>query len=380
MDYQFTVLTVSQRITTASSGNAEQAPWSNLLGKTIAMPGLSLSKITIRDDDDRFDSGRYSPGETGQALTVPFTFGNDPLPTPAGTQLAYHVGTVIQSQTPNADGRHDQFLAIFPRKLVSGAFGAELGGRQSVLLLAMPRADGTVPVFSPTTSYKALSVQPFGSSYASIAYPKVACFALGTLIETGTGPRPVELLRAGDLVLTRDHALQPVRWQGGCHVTREGLDLRPNLRPIAIRRGALGDGCPSRDLTVSPQHRVLVRSRIAHRLFDTGEILVAAKHLAGLPGIEVAVPQAGVTYFHLLFDRHEIVLSDGAWTESLFTGPEALKAVSEAARHEIRSLFPDLLGGDAIRPARRLLSGREARQLADRQRRNLGKRRLVEPL
>ena len=92
------------------------------------------------------------------------------------------------------------------------------------------------------------------------------------------------------------------------------------------------------------------------------------------------MPAGGITYFHLLFDRHEIVMSDGAWSESLFTGPQALNSVSDAARREIFALFPDLAAGLAPQPARRLLTGREARQLADRQRRNLGRRNLVESL
>lgn len=156
--------------------------------------------------------------------------------------------------------------------------------------------------------------------------------------------------------------------------------MRPNLRPILIRKGALGAGSPARDLVVSPQHRILVRSRIAHRLFQDTEILVAAKHLVGLPGIQVTAPPEGVTYFHLLFDRHEIVMSNGAWSESLYTGPEALKSVSDAARREIMALFPDLAQGTAPAPARRLLTGREAQQLAERQLRNIGKRSLVEAL
>lgn len=380
MDYQFTVLTLSQRITTKPTGAEEQAPWSNLLNKVITLPGATVSKISISDDDSNFQSGRYAPGETGQTLTSAVTFGNDPQPTPAGTQLSFHISTIIQSETANADGSHDQFRAIFPRKLTPGAFGSELGGRYSVLLMPMPRTDGTYPAFSLDKVYKVLNVQTFGSNYSSVAYPNVPCFGMGTMIDTATGPRRVETLRPGDLVLTRDRGPQPLRWQGGSHVTAEGLEMRPNLRPILIRKGALGAGSPGRDLVVSPQHRVLVRSRIAHRLFEDGEILVAAKHLIGLPGIEVTTPLDGITYHHLLFDRHEIVRSDGAWSESLFTGPEALKAVSDAARREIFALFPELADGQVPQPARRLLTGREARQLADRQRRNRSRRQLVEPL
>lgn len=381
MDYQFTVLTVSQPITTRSSGGEEQAPWSNLNTSTvISMPGATLSTITLSDDDGAFQSGRYAPDSTGQTLTTAVTFGNDAQPTQAGTALSFHNSTIIR--TANPDGSYDEFRALFPRKLIPGAIGTEMGGRYSVLLMPVVRADGTYPTFSLAKSYTVKTFQYIGRANDSTGYVPAAvpCFGMGTRIATSTGPRRVETLRPGDLVLTRDRGLQPLRWQGGSHVTAEGLAARPNLRPILISKDALGPGSPDRDLVVSPQHRVLIRSRIAHKLFKDGEILVAAKHLVGLPGIEVTSPPGGITYVHLLFDRHEIVMSEGAWSESLFTGPQALESVSTAARQEIFTLFPDLAAGQIPQPARRLLTGREARQLAERQRRNLGRRQLVEPL
>lgn len=382
MDYQFTVLTVSQPITTKTTGGEQQAPWSNVSG-IIGLPGATLSTITISDDDASFQSGRYNPDMTGQTLTTAVTFGNDPQPTPAGTQMSFHLASIIHSTTVNPDGTRDEFRALFPRQVVPGATGPELGGRYAVLLMPVAKPDGSFPTFSLAQSYTYKEIHSIGRSNDAIPYAPpaaVTCFAEGTLIATACGPRRVETLAPRDLVLTRDRGLQPLRWQGGSHVTAEGLEARPNLRPILIRAGALGAGCPDRDLTVSPQHRMLIRSRIAHRLFKDAEILVAAKHLVGLPGIEVAIPREGVTYFHLLFDRHEIVMSNGTWSESLFTGPQAMNSVSDAARREILALFPELAQDRPPHPARRLLSGQEARQLADRQRRNLGRRHLVEAL
>ena len=72
---------------------------------------------------------------------------------------------------------------------------------------------------------------------------------------------------------------------------------------------------------------------------------------------------------HFLFDRHQIMESDGAETESLFTGPEALKTVDSAARIEILHLFPELASIDYDRlpdPVRPILSGRQGRKLANR--------------
>lgn len=202
----------------------------------------------------------------------------------------------------------------------------------------------------------------------------VICFTAGTLIATPEGPRPVEDLRPGDLVMTVDEGAQPLRWIGRRRLDVSGHD---RLKPVRIRAGALGRGpggqaVPAEDLTVSPQHRVLVRSAVAQRMFGTREVLVAARQLLALPGIEVVADASDVTYVHLLFDRHQLVTANGAVTESLFTGPEALKAVPPAARAEIMALFPGLAaagpgeGIGAPPPVRPLIGGRQGRRLAER--------------
>nr|AIA91314.1 CAZy families GT4 protein [uncultured Gluconobacter sp.] len=98
----------------------------------------------------------------------------------------------------------------------------------------------------------------------------------------------IEDLRVGDLVLTKDDGPQPLRWISSRHVSAEMLAAHPNMRPIRIRAGALGEGLPLRDLIVSPQHRMLVRSKVAERMFGEEEVLVAAKHLLELDGVDVA--------------------------------------------------------------------------------------------
>ena len=195
----------------------------------------------------------------------------------------------------------------------------------------------------------------------------VVCFVRGTLIKTEFGVVPVEELVEGMLVLTRDHGLQPVRWIGARMLDAETLRLHPNMRPIRIRTGALGENTPTRDLLVSPQHRILVRSKIAQRMFGAMEVLVAAKQLCQLQGIDIADDVSEVEYFHFLFDQHEVVYSNGAETESLYTGPQALKSVGPAALEEIVTLFPQLKNAETVpSAARELPSGRKARQLAMR--------------
>lgn len=194
----------------------------------------------------------------------------------------------------------------------------------------------------------------------------VVCFAADVRIETATGPVAAGDLRPGMLVVTKDGGLQPIRWIGRRRLSAADLAAKPELRPIRIRKGALGSGQPTADLVVSPQHRILVRSRIAERMFGASEVLVAAKQLCAIPRIEIAEDIDAVVYVHFLLDTHQIVLSNGAETESLHPGPQALKTVGLAALEEIFTLFPELRAG-ANRPAARILcSGRQGRQLAAR--------------
>ncbi|CTQ34134.1 Hint domain-containing protein [Jannaschia rubra] len=194
----------------------------------------------------------------------------------------------------------------------------------------------------------------------------IPCFTPGTLIATPRGEIAVETLAVGDRVITRDNGIQAIRWAGSRDMTAAELEENPALRPVTIRRGALGRGLPERDMVVSPQHRVLIANDETMLYFDEREVLVAAKHLVGRPGIERA-EAADVTYVHVMFDNHEVILSDGAWTESFQPGDHSLKGLGQAQREEIFAIFPDLrdaAGRQAYTAARRMLRRQEAELLA----------------
>jgi hypothetical protein len=116
---------------------------------------------------------------------------------------------------------------------------------------------------------------------------------------------------------------------------------------------------------VSPQHRILVHSPIVQRMFDTSEALVAAKHLVGMQGVTEISGLTPVHYIHIAFDDHQVIYANGAEAESLFPGPEALRAIAPEAREELVTLFPDITGGLAT-PARPLIEGRRGRQMTAR--------------
>ena len=193
----------------------------------------------------------------------------------------------------------------------------------------------------------------------------IVCFTPGTLISTAKGAVPVQDLKVGDKVITRDNGLQTIRWVGA--KTMEGRHLLDNqhLRPILIRKGSLGRDLPERDMKVSPNHRMLVANERTSLLFEEREVLVAAKHLIDHKGIQ-QIDVVGTTYIHMLFDHHEVILADGAWSESFQPGDYSLKGMGNSQRNEIFEIFPELRdakGRNGYGAARRSLKRSEARLL-----------------
>ncbi len=172
------------------------------------------------------------------------------------------------------------------------------------------------------------------------------CFMSGTLIATPSGEVRVDDLKEGDEVCTLDNGARKIRWIGKNTLARNMLS-DAKLCPIRIGSGALGDGMPNRDLYVSRQHRVLVRSQIAERIFGSTEVLVPAKDLVALEDVDLVTEFDEVTYYHLMFDQHEIIQSNGMPTESLYAGRQTLSSLRREQREEILTLFPELAERDA---------------------------------
>jgi hypothetical protein len=196
---------------------------------------------------------------------------------------------------------------------------------------------------------------PNGNSfyYTNFQTVAVVCFTRGTQIATAREEVAIEDLNVGDMVKTMDNGYRPIRWIGNRKLDQIDLLHQPKLRPVRIRAGALGSNIPEHDLIVSPQHRVLARSLIAQRMFNTMEVLIPSIHLCILDGIDQVEGLTEVEYWHMLFDDHEIIFSNGAATESLLTGPEALKGLSPEARDEIFAIFPEVGAPDYTPPTAR---------------------------
>ncbi len=226
--------------------------------------------------------------------------------------------------------------------------------------------DGGIATLSDGTRVDFDDIGRIASVESVDAPPPCICFTPGTAILTRRGLVAVEDLRPGDRVLTRDNGFQTVSWVGARDVTPSEMMRRTELRPVLIRAGSLGPDCPETDMLVSPNHRMLIQGGDTELLFATPEVLIAAKHLRARAGIARTMPRAGVTYVHIMCDRHEVVLADGAWTETFHPGDYAMNGLQDDQRGEILSLFPELgrpEGIEAYRASRLIARRHEAELL-----------------
>jgi len=194
----------------------------------------------------------------------------------------------------------------------------------------------------------------------------IVCFTPGTRILTPGGAVAIETLEAGDRIITRDHGVQMIRWIGATTISAGYMAARPNLRPVLIRKGALGKDVPEQDMRVSRQHRILVRDWRAEVMFGVeGGILVPAFSLCNDKDVLQERPTGDVTYIHMAFDDHEVVYADGVEAESFHPADRMVSALSSAQQQELFELFPDLQRGDgyAFDSARQQARGVEAHVL-----------------
>lgn len=176
--------------------------------------------------------------------------------------------------------------------------------------------------------------------------PSPVCFCSGTEIATPSGPRKVETLVAGDVVLTHTGDRKQIVWIASTRIGLAELLAHPNLRPIRIPAGAVGPGLPSRDLRVSPQHRIVLQGAASELLFGVDTVLVAAKFLVGSIA-EVAPLTGRVEYFHVLLEEHEMLVSNGIASESFQPARRTMDVMDDAARGSLEAVLA-ALGTEAM--------------------------------
>ncbi|MEM9551306.1 MAG: Hint domain-containing protein [Pseudomonadota bacterium] len=196
-------------------------------------------------------------------------------------------------------------------------------------------------------------------------------YAKGTLIQTPDGPREVESLRIGDLIDTQDHGPQPIRWLRADKQQLDGVSAED--MPLLISAGSLGPGRPSRDLVVSPLHRIVLGGFDQATFAFGTEVFAPAKALKSLRGVRPMMGKRSMIWIRFAFDRHAVVDANGCKAESLLLEPMALRDVMIPDVTQPTAIFgtfchmQDKLNGATARPClsasavRRRLQGPGAR-------------------
>lgn len=182
---------------------------------------------------------------------------------------------------------------------------------------------------------------------------------------TADGMQPVDWLRAGDRVMTRDRGFQRVIW-----ADRTVVPASPDSpQQIRLSAGCVGRNIPEQDFNLHPDHRILLKSPQIDLLFGDPEALVAVNATANGRKITETQPTFEVSYFHILFGQHEIVQAEGLWVESFFPDRAALKALSAEQQTCIRQRLGSKL--DNMQTARHCLNSPETNLLIPQKRQGI---------
>jgi hypothetical protein len=202
-----------------------------------------------------------------------------------------------------------------------GLYLVRIGGKPVALGFAGAWLEGEVPALDRPEAPEAL-----------------AAYAADTLIDTPDGPRPAGSLVAGDAVTTLANGSRPLRWVGRRAVTALELLAHPGLRPVEFAPGTIGNDRP---LVVSPQQRMLIDDWRAAVYFGEDRVLVSAHALVDDHSARLVLPEAGLDYVVLLCDRHEVLLAEGALSESFHPGPTGLAGLTLAEQAALHATVPE---------------------------------------
>lgn len=302
-----------------------QGDGSHLDGLTITLNTNAWEAVLIDDNDSNFDDN-----DGNQRLEGAQTFDGVSYADNRGVEAEYRL--VVQAP----DGTQ---YTLFGFNINQGS-GASFGSIEGLAFLSTGGVTQFPPIGVPLTVVQSTE-SPNNVPYNSYATPP--CFTPGTLIQTPCGCVDVAALRAGDFVTTLDHGVQKIKWIGRVTMSRDDFRRDPRHRPMTIVKDAFGPGKPARDMQVSPQHRIFLDGWRAQLYFGLDELLVAATKLRNDLTVCRDDSLRPVTYIHLLFDRHEVVWSDGLRSESYYPGAPDHTTMAQ----ELSTLFPGQFGGAA---------------------------------
>lgn len=330
-------------------------------GTFTADPGLKFGTLTISDDDGRFeDRPNDTNGEADSlnnqtvAEATEFVNGKYKFIVPQGTSAyasAHFTITSVNGVETNFTGHSIRLESGDGTQLLRQDL--ETGEIIPITALSLTSfsdvPEGMLPQPGDEIGF---SAQPNDSSLGEDAYSygpvnydtlQAPCFCTGSMIKTPQGEIAIEDIEPGMQVLTAEGEAVTVKWVGKSERSCAEMMDNPKIRPVLIKKNALGHNTPSADLYVSPQHRMVMASDMAVSQLGRDEVLVPAKKLAFIDGIDqVETIGEGIYYHHILLDQHYVVYANNAATETLLLGEMTLTALSPESIDEIRALFPEL--------------------------------------
>ncbi len=165
----------------------------------------------------------------------------------------------------------------------------------------------------------------------------------GANIRTPCGPRRVDLVRPGDLIVTRDNGLQAVRLIWKREIQSHDIAANFDVAPICLSPRAIGPMMPQHKLYVAPDHRILVPGYKLSGQDDSNCCLVPAGELAKFSDAAFVDTSARVmNFFTFVFDTHQVFCVNGLPVESFLAGASQIAELQDSHRQDLVHQFPEL--------------------------------------
>ncbi|MEM6577093.1 MAG: Hint domain-containing protein [Pseudomonadota bacterium] len=171
-----------------------------------------------------------------------------------------------------------------------------------------------------------------------------SAFAHGTLLATPKGPTAVQDLAPGMDVTSQSGDACRITWIGSITIMprQDPVDTSGPRGLFRVIPDAFGVGRPAGNLLMGPGARLLTRPQTLRDALSHDPVFTPCSDLVdGINVIDVAPPRP-VTVFHLVLERHSILLADGIETESYHPGAGFERMMDAQTRQIFLSLFPHL--------------------------------------
>lgn len=293
---------------------------------------MSTSVLTVR----AYDGSRMSLEPTGRTRLVPGAIG--PEKTGIMADIIDRQGRVVGASFDGKPARligHGTLQAKVPMIGLGDPFPVVVFVAGAMTYLGFP--DGQ-PVIGPSITCELRLFQ------SSAATPMPLGLSQGTRVRTPLGDPRIECLAPGDTVVDHVGHRHRIRWIGHRDLVIP-LGLSPRLAawlPLRILAGAFGEGRPYVDVILSRQHRILMQGTMVEQILDEPAVLAKAEFLTG-DLVKMATEFRTIRFYHILCDRHVILLANGLPVESLLPGDVLAEGVGRPVDDPLDPLFPHLM-------------------------------------